>query len=269
MKIDSKLVKELRDRTGAGILACKKALEKADGDIEGAIDILRAEGIAKAAKRENKEAREGVIRLKINSEGKKGALLELNCETDFVTRTDDFNGLADEMMEILFSDGPDGLSREDVREKITAAAAKIGEKITIGRSLLWEKDEYIGGYLHHNGRVAALVELSENLPKPGREIAMQVAASNPPYLSVTDIPSDEEEREMAIFREQIKDKPEAIQDKILTGKWRKRLTELCLLNFPFLLEDKISVEDYLNKQDSPSGEPVKIKNFVRWELGGK
>ncbi|MEA3506997.1 MAG: translation elongation factor Ts, partial [Elusimicrobiota bacterium] len=124
MKIQSQLVKELRDKTGAGILACKKALEKSGGDIEGAIDNLRAEGIAKAAKREHKEAREGVIRLRIDSEGKKGALLELNCETDFVTRTDDFNGLADEMMEVLFSDGPDSLSREDIQGKITAAAAR-------------------------------------------------------------------------------------------------------------------------------------------------
>ena len=267
MNIDSQLVKELRDKTGAGILACKKALQKSDGDIEAAIDILRAEGAAKVAKRESKEAREGLIRLRISDDAKKAALLELNCETDFVTRTDDFSALADKLLEVLFADGPDGLIGEDIQGELTSAAAKIGEKITIGRALLWKKDDYIGGYLHHNGRLAGLVELTEELPETARVIAMQVAASNPTYLTETDIPAEEKEREMAIFRQQVKDKPEAIQDKILGGKWKKRLTGLCLLNLPFLHDDKISVADYLAKQETPSEEPVEVKEIVRWALG--
>jgi elongation factor Ts len=267
MKIDSQLVKELRDKTGAGILACKKALERSEGDIQAAVDILRSEGAEKAAKREKKEAREGLIRLRVSEDARKAAILELNCETDFVTRTDDFSVLADRLIETLFTDGPDVLAGEEIQDELTAAAAKIGEKITIGRSLLWNKDGYIGGYLHHNARVVSLVELTEKLPETGRIIAMQVAASNPLYVGETDIPADEEEREMAIFREQIKDKPEAIQEKILGGKWRKHLTGICLLNQPFLHDDKIKVSDYLKKQETPSGEPVTLKEFVRWKLG--
>lgn len=267
MKIEPQLVKELREKTGAGILACKKALQKSEGDIEGAIDILRAEGAAKVAKRESKDAREGLIRLRISDDARTAAILELNCETDFVTRTDDFSALADKLLETLFADGSDALAGEKIQRALTDAAAKIGEKITIGRSLIWNKNGYIGGYLHHNGRVVALVELTENLPEPARVIAMQVAASNPPYLVETDIPAEEKEREIAIFRQQIKDKPEAFQEKIIDGKWRKRLTGLCLLNLPFLHDDKISVADYLKKQETPAGEPVEIKEFVRWKLG--
>lgn len=267
MKIQSQQVKELRDKTGAGILACKKALEESGGDIEGAIDILRAEGVTKAAKRESREAREGLIRLKISPDGKKAALVELNCETDFVSRTNDFAALADALLEIVFQEGSDGLARDETVERITDLAATIGEKISLGRSLLWERDGFIGSYLHHNGRVAALVEISEEFPEVVREIAMQVAASNPTYLQEAEVPAEEKEREWRIFREQIKDKPEAIQEKIMDGKWRKRLSELCLINFPFLHDDKITVAEYLKKQAAPSGQPVEIRGFVRWRLG--
>ena len=267
MKIQSQQVKELREKTGAGILACKKALQKSEGDIEGAIDILRADGVAKAAKRESKEAREGVIRLKIDTAGKKAALLELNCETDFVARTDDFLKLADELLEAAFMGGRESLEPEETSARVTSVAVQIGEKITPSRGLTRESDGFIGGYLHHNYRVAALVELSIESPTVAREIAMQVAASNPPYLSEADISAEEKEREFEIFRQQVKDKPEAIREKIIIGKWRKRLTELCLLNLPFLHDDKISVGEYLKKQADPSGEPIEIKDFVRWQLG--
>jgi len=267
MKIPTSQVKELRDKTGAGILACKKALQKTDGNLEEAIDILRAEGMAKAAKREGREAGEGIIRMKVSPDGKKAALLELKCETDFVARTDDFSALADELIELLFEKGEQILKDEEIRQKITAAAAKTGEKLDTGRALLWEKEDFIGGYLHHNNQLAVLVELSASLADLAREMAMQIAAANPPYLSESDIPAEEKEREMEIFRQQIADKPEAIKEKILAGKWRKRLTELALLNLPFIHDDKISVEDYLKKQEGPDGNPVTIKEFIRWRLG--
>ncbi len=269
MKIDSQQVKELREQTGAGILACKKALQQAEGDMEQAIDILRAEGTAKAARREGKEAREGLIRLRIAPDGKKAALLELNCETDFVARTDDFVKLADDLVELLLEQGSDALESEEVAGRISDLAATIGEKITVGRSLHWEKEGFIGGYLHHNNRVAALVELSGEFPALAGEIAMQVAACNPAYLSEDDIPGEVKEREWEIFRQQVKDKPEAFQAKIVDGKWRKRLTELCLLDSPFLRDDKISVAGYVSKQAAPAGAPVELKGFVRWRLGGE
>ncbi len=267
MNISSRQVKELRDRTGAGILACKKALQQTGGDLEKAIDILRAEGAARAAKRESREAREGLIRLRQGEGGRRAALLELNCETDFVARTDDFARLADDLTDLLLAGGEEALQGEEPQSRISEMAATIGEKITLGRAVRWEKDGRIGAYLHHNGRAAALVELSEDLPEAAAELAMQVAATNPPFLSEDDVPPEEKEREWEIFRQQIQDKPEAIQEKIITGKWRKRLTELTLVNSPFLRDDKISVARYLEQQQSPSGKPVEIRDFVLFRLG--
>jgi len=267
MKISSQQVKELRDRTGAGILACKKALQETEGEIEPAIDILRAEGAAKAAKRESREAREGIIRLRIDDGGKRAALLELNCETDFVARTEDFVRLAEELSDLLLERGEEALRADEIQDRIADLAGNIGEKISLGRTVRWDKEGWIGGYLHHNGRAAALVELSENLPEPAGELAMQVVAANPPYLDEADVDGAEKERELEIFRQQVRDKPPAIQDKIIAGKWRKRLTELCLVDSPFLRDDKISVARYLERQQSPSGKPVEIRGFVRLKLG--
>ena len=248
-------------------MACKKALQEAGGEVEKAIDILRAEGAARAAKRESREAKEGIIRLRIGAEGKTAALVELNCETDFVARTEDFVRLADDLADLLLERGEEALGDEEIGTRISDLAGTIGEKITLGRAVRWERKGFIGGYLHHNGRAAALVEISENLPEPAGELAMQVVASNPPYLSEEKVDPAEKEREWEIFRQQIQDKPPAIQEKILTGKWRKRLTELCLLNSPFLRDDKISVSQYLERQKSPSGQPVELRDFVRFQLG--
>jgi elongation factor Ts len=267
MKISPQQVKELRDRTGAGVLACKKALQETGGEIEKAIDILRAEGAARAAKRESREAREGIICLRIGEEGKTAALLELNCETDFVARTGDFTRLAEDLADLLLEQGEEALRGEETRPRISGLAATIGEKITLGRAVRWEKEGWIGGYLHHNGRAAALVEISENLPDLAGELAMQVIASNPPYLREEDVDPAEKNREWEIFRQQVQDKPEAIQEKIIAGKWRKRLTELCLVDSPFCRDDKISVARYLERQQSPSGQPVKLLGFARLKLG--
>lgn len=257
----------MRDRTGAGILACKKALQETGGEIEKAIDILRAEGAAKAARRESREAREGLIRLRIADGGKEAALLELNCETDFVARTEDFSRLAEDLTDLLLEKGEEALQEDAIQTRISELAATIGEKITLGRAVRWEKEGWIGGYLHHNGRVGALVEISEELPDLAGELAMQVVASNPPYLCEEEVDAAERDREWEIFRQQVQDKPEAIQDKIIEGKWRKRLTELCLVNSPFLRDDKISVAQFLERQQSPSGTPVELRSFVRLQLG--
>ncbi len=267
MKISPQQVKELRERTGAGVLACKKALQETGGEIEKAIDILRAEGVAKAAKRESREAREGIIRLRVAGGGKAAALLELNCETDFVARTGDFIRLAEELADLLLERGEESLREEEAQSRISGLAATIGEKITPGRAVRWEKDGWIGSYLHHNGRAAALVEITENLPDLAAELAMQVVAANPPYLNEAAVDPAEKDREWEIFRQQVQDKPEAVQEKIIAGKWRKRLTELCLVDSPFLRNDKITVAEFLRRQQSPSGTPVEIRDFVHFKLG--
>ncbi len=267
MKIQSDQVKELRDRTGAGILACKQALQKSEGEMEKAVDILRAEGTAKVAKREGKEAREGLLRLKILPDANKAALLELNCETDFVARLPEFAALADALIDEVIENGSEVLESEAVKDRVSEVSVKSGEKIAARRALLWEKDDFIGGYLHHNNRLAVLVELTVSNQALAREVAMQIAAVNPPYLAESDIPAEIREREVEIFRQQVADKPEAIQEKIISGKWKKRLTELCLLDQPFIQNDKISVRKYLEQQGESGGSPIEIKAYARWRLG--
>ncbi len=263
MKIDSTLIKELREKTGAGILSCKQALQKAEGDLSRAIDTLRAEGLVKAARREEKEAREGLIRLRVGEGGKKAALLELNCETDFVARTAEFEELADSLLKEVFQGGGDRIREEDLVQRVREVAGRIGEKLEARRALVWEKDGFIGSYLHHNRKLAVLVELSLPDEEAGREIAMQVAAANPEYLDDGSISPEVQAKEKAIFLQQVQDKPENIREKIVEGKWRKRLTELCLLDQPFLKEPSLSVRKYLRQR----GEGLTVKNYLRWRLG--
>jgi elongation factor Ts len=263
MKIDPAKIKELREKTGAGILSCKQALQKAEGDLERAIDTLRAEGLVKAAQREGKEAREGLISLRVGEDGKKAALLELNCETDFVARTPEFRELGDSLLKEVFRGGADRIREEDLVRRVQEVSGRTGEKLEAGRALVWEKEGFIGSYLHHNRKVAVLVELSLPDEEAGREIAMQVAAANPEYLDAAAISSEVQEKEKAIFLEQVRDKPENIREKIVEGKWRKRLTELCLLEQPYLKEPSLSVAKYLRQR----GDGLTVKSYVRWRLG--
>jgi len=263
MKIDASLTVKLRSRTGAGILDCKQALEAAGGDLEQAVDILRKKGLARAAKREGREARDGIIRLRVADDGKKAAMLELNCETDFVARTPELKKLGDELLDEVYRRGEDIISEEDILERVRATAGKIGEKIAASRAIVWEKEGFIGGYLHHNSRLAVLVELSRPSETAAKEIAMQIAVSNPEYLSEDEIPPAVVEKEKDIFREQFSDKPEAVRDKIVEGKWRKRLTEICLLDHPYMRDPDIDVRQFLSRQDPE----LEVKEFVRWHLG--
>lgn len=245
-------------------MACKKALQEAEGDFEQAVEILRKEGQAKIAKREGRQAREGLIRMAVAPDGKKAALIELNCETDFVARTDDFAALADWVLGEVMARGDQAAGSPEVEEKIREVAGKTGEKMELSRVLVWEKSGFIGGYLHFNSRVAALVELSENVPSVAREVSMQVAVSAPEYLSEADVPEQVKAKEKEIAAAQFADKPEAVRDKIVEGKWRKRLTELCLLDFPYMREDEISVGEFVRREGGPD---LEIADYVRWQLG--
>ena len=150
------------------------------------------------------------------------------------------------------------LSHDGYKVLVFEKNAHIG-----GRAFIWEKDGFIGSYLHHNRKLAVLVELSLPDDEAGREVAMQVAAANPEYLDDTSVPADVQEKEKAIFLRQVQDKPENIREKIVDGKWRKRLTELCLLDQPFLKEPSLSVRKYLRQR----GEGLTVKSYIRWRLG--
>ena len=263
MKVESSAVKDLREKTGAGILACKQALAKSGGDFEKAIDLLRTEGLARAATREGRSAREGMLRLKISPDGKKAAMVEVNSETDFVARTADFQNLAEILVEEIFRRGEAAKDHPEIQEKVALVSGKTGEKVAFRRALSWTRDNYIGGYLHHNQKLAVLVELNHPDPEAAREIAMQVAVSNPDFLIEADISGEVAEREKAIFRAQAAEKPENIREKVVEGKWRSRMAELCLMGQPYIRDPKMSVKDYLKKKNPA----LMVKGFVRWRLG--
>lgn len=268
-------VKELRERTGAGVMDCKAALEATGGDIEKAIDLLRKKGIAQAAKRAGRQALEGVIAVRVD--GEKAALIEANCETDFVARTEDFKKLADMALEETLSLGEAAIDSEKIAGRLAELSAKIGEKMLIRRARLIRTG---GGtffaYIHSNHKLGVVVEIqiskAESGKQPplqelGKNVAMQVAASNPLCLTREDVPASALDREKAIFREEVKGKPENIVEKIIQGKLEKFYKAHCLLEQPFIKEDKLSVQELLNQVGSKISDTIHIKQFVRFQLG--
>jgi elongation factor Ts len=266
-------VKELRDRTGAGMMDCKTALEASSGDLEKAIDFLRKKGMAQAAKRAGREAKEGVVVAGIR--GKKAALCEANCETDFVARTDDFKNLAAMALEKALEEGETAVGSGQILARIAELSGKIGEKIVVRRAKVIQSS---GGrffsYIHSNQKLGVLVEVSsgQSSEKPefqelGKNLAMQVAASNPICVTRAGMPAAVLEREKAIYREEIKGKPENIVEKILQGKVDKFYQASCLLEQPFIRDDKLSVKDLVDGLAKSLKDSVEVKQFVRFQLG--
>ena len=267
------LVKSLRERTGAGMMDCKAALQSSEGDIEKAVDFLRKKGIAQAAKRAGREAKEGCVALRIS--GNKAALVEVNCETDFVARTDDFKGLTALALEEVFSLGQNAGSSEKLHQRIAVLSGKIGEKILIRRTrFIDSKDGGLFGYLHSNQKLGVVIELKCSSSKSGAELdelgkhlAMQVAASNPVCMSREETPQELLEREKAIFREETKGKPENIVEKIIQGKLEKFYQSHCLLEQPFIRDDKQSVRQLIDAVSKKIEETIEVRQFVRFQLG--
>lgn len=262
-------VKELRERTGAGIMDCKAALKETNGNIEQAIDFLRKKGMASAAKRAGRDAKEGLILIRV--EGNKAAIAEVNCETDFVARTDDFKGLAAMALDETFRSGDKAGESQKIQDRVAELSGKIGEKIVVRRMKLVETN---GGslfhYVHANQKLGVIVELSgpaAKLGQLGKDLAMQVAASNPLCIRRSEVPADALEREKAIYREEIKGKPDNIVEKILEGKLGKFYQGVCLLEQPFIKDDKQSVAKLVEQASKEAGSPVEVKRFVRFQLG--
>jgi elongation factor Ts len=276
MGISAGEVKELRDRTGAGMMECKKALEETGGDMEAAIDLLRSKGAAKAAKRAGRAATEGTLASHV--ENGVGALVELNCETDFVARTDDFRALARQLAEHvakhateldgaaggeavqdqpLMSDGP------SVGDVVTEVAAKTGERIVVHRVARFQAESgRVGSYVHMTGKIGVLVELGGAADEElARDVAMHVAAARPLAVSGAEIPPEVVERERAVYLEQVRQegKPEAIQDKIVEGKLQKFYKEQALIDQPFVKDPDRTIGQLVGE--------VGVRRFVRFELG--
>ena len=276
MSVDTlDLVRKLRERTGVGIMDCKAALADSGGDIEKAVDFLRKKGIAQAAKRAGREAKEGLVVMRV--ENTKAALVEANCETDFVARTDDFKQLASMALNEVFDSTEDAISSEKVSRRVAELSGKIGEKILVRRAKTVEaKHGKLFGYLHSNQKLAVVVELSITkassadhaaLAELGKNLAMQVAASNPVCVDRTQMPEAVVEREKAIFREEVKDKPANIVEKIIQGKLEKFYQSGCLLEQPFVKDDKKAVRFLIEETGKTIGDTVGVRQFVRMQLG--
>ncbi len=274
MAISAAQVKELRERTGAGMMDCKKALQEKGGDLEAAIDLLRSRGAARAAKRAGKEASEGVVGSYVGDGV--GALVEVNCETDFVARTEDFEGLAAQLAEHVAkhatetsgSESGDALMEQafqggdrTVEQVVTGVSAKTGEKIVVRRFARFATDGTVGEYVHMTGKIGVLVELDGGSDEVARDVAMHVAASAPLAVTAAELPEDVVARERAVFEEQVRQegKPEHIQDRIVEGKLGKFFKENALVEQPFVKDPDQTVGQMVGD--------ATIRRFVRYELG--
>ncbi len=272
MAITAALVKELRDRTGAGMMECKKALVETDGDIELAVEHMRKTGLAKADKKSGRVAAEGIALIETTDDGKRAAVVEINCETDFVSGGDDFRGFAsavarrvlqndpadvEALLAMPLSDG--GNSVEEVRQELVA---KIGENIQVRRFVRVETDGHFGVYLHGT-RIAVLVDMTGGDETLAKDIAMHVAASRPVCVAEDGVSPDLIAKEKEIFVAQAREsgKPDDIIEKMVGGRLRKFLAEVTLVGQPFVKDPDTTVGKLLNNKGA------EVRRFVRIEVG--
>jgi elongation factor Ts len=273
MEITASMVKELREKTGAGMMDCKKALQETNGEMEAAFDYLREKGIAKAAKKSDRIAAEGLTSVVV--EGNVAAVFEVNSETDFVAKNEGFQNLVKEIGEHLIAAKPatveEALAQtmangENVETYINSAVAKIGERLSLRRFTILEKTDAdaFGAYLHMGGRISVLTVLEgTNNDTAAKDVSMHIAAINPKYVSSVEIPQSELDHEKHILKEQAlnEGKPEAIVDKMVEGRMRKYKEVVCLLDQPFVKNPDQTVEAFVK---STGGS---VRQFIRLEVG--
>jgi len=292
MEISAKDVKELREQTGAGMMECKKALVEAQGNLEQAITILRKRGLASAAKKAGRITSEGLVDVRIAPvQGTSvGVIVEVNCETDFVARTEDFKNLVSQVGQHLLQRKPatveDLLSQnflsdetKTLREVLTERIARIGENLSIRRFERFELNGQgsLGKYIHAGGKIGVLVDLgapgpldaaSETFQSLIHDVAMHVAASDPKYLSRHSVPPEVLEREMDIARAKVPPgKPAQVVEKIVEGQLAKFYGEVCLLEQPFVKEPGMSVGQWLGQRSHNLGVPIEIRRYIRFKTG--
>ena len=274
MAITASLVKELRERTGSGMMECKKALVETDGDIDAAIELMRKSGKAKAAKKAGRTAADGIIVIKFSDDGKNAAMVEVNCETDFVAKDDNFTSFADAVAERVLNsrvssveqllNGPLHEGEETtVNTAREALIVKIGENMNVRRFGRLSTDSGVLASYRHGVRIGVVVALEGGDEALGKDIAMHIAASNPICVSREDVPADTLEKERDIFKARALEsgKPENIVDKIVQGQVNKYLAEITLLGQPFVKDPDVKVEKLL------SAAGAKVAGFRRFEVG--
>jgi len=284
--ITAQVVKELRERTGAGMMDCKKALNETNGDIEKAIEVLREKGLAAAAKKSGRIAAEGMISTFISDDKKNGAVLELNCETDFVAANEDFVALATNIakqaaftnaatVEELVEEKYIADESVTIKEAVTNLIAKLGENMNVRRfKKLSIQNGVVQSYIHGGGRIGVLVELacekdSAVLADVAKDVAMQVAAANPLFLNRDQVDNETLEKEKEIFKVQAlnEGKPEQIVEKMVVGRIQKYYKENCLVEQVWVRNGDYTITQYLNEKSKEVGAPITVTNFVRFERG--
>ncbi|CUA80079.1 MULTISPECIES: translation elongation factor Ts [Anoxybacillus] len=273
MAITAQMVKELREKTGAGMMDCKKALTETNGDMEKAIDWLREKGMAKAAKKADRIAAEGTTLIEVD--GNTAVILEVNSETDFVAKNEGFKTLVKELADHLLKHKPatveEALQQKmdngaTVEEHINAAIAKIGEKITLRRFAVVEKDNNaaFGAYLHMGGRIAVLTVLEGTTNSDiAKDVAMHIAAINPKYVSRDEVSAEEIAREREVLKQQAlnEGKPENIVEKMVEGRLGKFFEDICLLEQSFVKNPDVKVRQFVESNGAT------VKSFIRYEVG--
>ena len=269
-QITAAMVKELREITGAGMMDCKKALAATDGDQEKAIDFLREKGIAKAEKKAGRIASEGVVAAYVSDDAKLAAVVEVNCETDFVANTDNFHAMVEKIAKHIAEANPadmDALNEsvldgKSVAEFVTEAVASIGEKISIRRFERYAcEDGLIASYIHMGGKIGVIVELTGGTAEQGKDVAMQVAAAKPSCVDRSSVDQKDLDHEREVLRKQALEegKPEKIVEKMVDGRINKYYKEVCLIEQPFIKDPDQTVQNILGD--------VKVRRFTSYQLG--
>ena len=287
MAFTSKDVMALREKTGVGMMDCKKALQESDGDVEKAIDYLREKGLAKQAKKASRVAAEGMAYATVNYDKKVGVVVEVNSETDFAAKSDKFVEFVKEIADVIINENPadvDALLATNVNGQSVADLLRdkvmvIGENLSIRRFVRYEGD--CVAYVHGGGRIGVLVKFdaegaacgSEALIECGKDVAMQIAALNAPYLNEASVPAEviehEKEVQLALIKNDPKNanKPEMVLEKMITGKMRKYFEENCLVNQAFVKDGNLTVAQYVEQQAKVAGGEMALTAFVRFEKG--
>lgn len=272
--VTAAVVKELREKTGAGMMDCKKVLTETDGDIEKAIELLRERGIAKAAKKSDRVAAEGVVAAYVSEDGKVGSVVEVNSETDFVGKNEEFRTFVADVVEQIAKQAPTNVEEllnqkfikdesKTVQEVLTGKIATIGENLTIRRFERFESNGLVEKYIHGDGKIGVLVELENGSSELAKDICMQIAAAKPEYLDREAVPADRVEKEMEILKVQAMNegKPAEIAEKMVQGRIGKFYSEICLVEQQFVKDPDMKISKLLEEKGA------KVVRFARFEKG--
>lgn len=285
MVITAKMVGELRERTGAGMMDCKKALTATDGDMDKAIEVLREKGLAAAAKKAGRVASEGLVETYISEDGKTGAIVEVNCETDFVASNEDFVTLTKNVAkQVALSKAAtvEELSEEKyiadasitVKDAVTALIAKLGENMSIRRFDRFNTESgVLSDYIHGAGRIAVMIQLeggnAEVLKETAKELTLQIAAANPTCICKEEVSEDVISKEREIYRQQAlnEGKPEKVVEKMVEGRVQKYFKEICLIEQLWIRDQDLTIKKYIDGKAKEAGSEIKVVKFVRFEKG--